>query len=268
MHLLTVVNYRDNKSTVDLINSFSMSNLIGFVLLVVDNSPQDQDLANFILKLNNSSIIYHKNKYNLGYFPGAFTAIHNLSQSYDSYIVGNTDITIIDIAHYENILSRADSLNNVGVIAPYIESQVTGKNQNPFITVRPSQLRYNTLAYIFANRFLAASILILLKLRRYFNKNKVIHFKDWDSIYAPHGSLFIFTKKFIDSGYDGINLPMLYAEEISVAEHCLRHNLKIIINNQIKFIHSEHKTTGTGLSKFRYERVKEAIAFILREYYS
>lgn len=268
MHLMTVVNFRDNKSTFDLIKSFSEANLIDFVLLVVDNSPVDKDLANFISRLNDSSVIYHKNKDNLGYFPGAFTAIQNLSEHYDSYIVGNTDLLIVDLTHYQNIISDADSLNNIGVIAPCIESQESGNNQNPFLIVRPSRLRYLLWVCIFANRFITIFLLGVLKVRRYFKKKKGIHCKNWDKIYASQGSLFIFTKKFIDSGYDGTKLPMLYAEEISVAEHCLMHDLDVVINNQIKFIHKEHQTTGAGLSKFKYDRQREAQAFILREYYS
>lgn len=268
MHLMTVVNYRDNKSTFDLIKSFSEANLIDFVLLVVDNSPVDEDLANYISRLNDGSILYHKNKDNLGYFPGAFTAIQNLSESYDSYIVGNTDLVIVDMTHYQNIISDADSRKNIGVIASYIESQETGNNQNPFLIARPSRQRYFLWVCIFANRFITGFVLGVLKVRRYFKKKKVIHYNNWDNIYAAQGSLFIFTKKFIDSGYDGINLPMLYAEEVSVAEHCLRHDLDIVINNQIKVIHKEHQTTGTGLSKFKYERQREAQAFILRKYYS
>ena len=268
MHLMTVVNYRDNKSTFDLIKSFSEANLIDFVLLVVDNSPVDEDLANFISRLSDSSVVYHKNKDNLGYFPGAFTAIQNLSEHYDSYIVGNTDLLIVDLTHYQNIISRADSRNDIGVIAPYIESHATGNNQNPFLIVRPSRLRYFLWVCIFSNRFITGLVLGALKARKVFKKKKELHYKDWRKIYASQGSLFIFTKKFIDSGYDGTKLPMLYAEEISVAEHCLMHDLDIVINNQIKFIHKEHQTTGAGLSKFKYDRQREGQAFILREYYS
>ena len=85
-------------------------------------------------------------------------------------------------------------------------------------------------------------------------------------IYAPHGSCFIFSRRYFDeSGFidDGC---FLYAEEISVAETCWRLGLPVIHDPELKVSHNDSQTTGRMLTRRGYLLQKEGLQYALGKY--
>src|SRR2546427_119628 len=85
-------------------------------------------------------------------------------------------------------------------------------------------------------------------------------------IYAPHGALFIFSRRYFEAGgyLDG-NL-FLYGEEISVAEICRSLGLPVIYEPSLRVLHNEHQSTGRVISRFSFECQKNALRYVSSRY--
>src|SRR6185437_3069774 len=69
-------------------------------------------------------------------------------------------------------------------------------------------------------------------------------------IYAPHGSLIIFSRRFFEAGGYLDKDLFLYGEEISVAEMCRSLSLPVLYEPRLRVVHNEHQSTGKALSRF------------------
>src|SRR5205823_702439 len=90
----------------------------------------------------------------------------------------------------------------------------------------------------------------------------------WESIYAPYGAFFIFSRKYFDAGgYLDENL-FLYGEEISVGEICRSLQLPVIYEPSLCVLHNEHQSTGKRINRFSYECQKAALQYVMSRYLS
>src|SRR5882762_7093902 len=89
-----------------------------------------------------------------------------------------------------------------------------------------------------------------------------------ETIYAAHGSFFIFSRRYFEAGgfLDG-NL-FLYGEEISVAEICRSLRLPVVYEPSLCVLHNEHQSTGKRISRFSYECQKNALRYVTSRYLS
>jgi len=277
--LFIAVNYRSSESILEMVasvNRCSAKQNVGTV--IVDNLPVPvgfERIRSVVQGLGNAEVL--ESPENRGYFGAArFALDHYLANGRvlpNWVIVCNHDVVIEGREFFERLL-REDS-DAVGVIAPRIQRQQSHSDQNPFMRDRPGRLRWAQLRLVGSNYPLAIFWDWLWRqksaLKSWFeakctestsNKNAKREF-----IYAPHGSLIIFSHRFFEAGGYLDKDLFLYGEEISVAEMCRSLSLPVIYEPTLCVLHNEHQSTGKALSRFTYECQKKAIQYLTSRYF-
>jgi len=190
---------------------------------------------------------------NLGYFGGARRGLSLYLQEHslpDWVIVSNVDLVIVDL-EFLHKLAALPSRSNLGAVAPSIRSALTGKDQNPYLRVRPSAARMHAYKWLFQSRLvlniyeLAAAAFhwarsVPGKLRASSHKFRR---SLPESIYAPHGSFLILSKNYFARG-GNLEFPgFLFGEEIYIAESMRRLGLGVWYDPSLEVLHDEHKST-------------------------
>src|SRR5215510_9945967 len=273
--LVIVVSYKSAFSVLDLLESLQRIDALSSVTVTIaDNSCCSERLKTIedtVRRFANVRVIALDA--NQGYFGAARLALDhymNGQQLPDWVVVCNHDVLIEDKDFFAKLIGTDPSA--VGVIAPSIKTRPGGLEQNPFMRRRPGRLRWAKLQLVSSNYGIA---LVWDWLWR--QKSRV---KSWAalrkgvpqrqdrrvSVYAPHGSFLIFSRRFFECGgfLDG-NL-FLYGEEISVAEMCRELRLPIIYDPWLQVIHTEHHSTGNVLSRFTYECQRDSIRYLTSRY--
>jgi GT2 family glycosyltransferase len=283
MNVFCTINYKNYSLTEKYIRSFLSLRLDNSILIVVDNVSDNIQLEILKNKFNNDeNLFFVATIHNLGYFGGGFLGLEYYRNSISNdtpnvFCITNNDITFEENQNWDEVIYQLTSQNEaVGCIAPCIKLVSSGKNQNPFLIQRPGLCRYLLWRSIFVQYHVTKLTLTVRSMITSFRKklrsnrkkktikeNPVLDRK----IYAAQGAFFVLTNKFLESNYPHENLPFLYCEEISVAEHCMNVGLNIIQTNLLTVYHDEHASTTSQMTKFKYEKMKEAQNYILKEYY-
>ncbi len=276
--LLISVHYGDTQPTLELLRCLSrMDHLSEWRVLIVNNEAAGcsrTELREAIAALPNSEL--YEPTGNLGYFGGARAGLDSFLEQVgelpDWVIVCNHDVLIEDPEFFEKLF-RLDPYS-AGVIAPRIRVSGTNLDQNPFMRRRPNWLRWASLRFIYSNYGLAAFWHWLSRqkqaLRSHWSarrsKTASIQNGRREFIYAPHGALFIFSRRYFEAGgyLDG-NL-FLYGEEISVAEICRSLGVPVIYEPSLCVLHNEHHSTGGVISRFSFECQKNALRYVNSRY--
>ena len=271
--LLITVNYKDGHATIDLLASIHHAQDSSRVdVLVVDNGSSADELSELkeaVAKYPNVDLM--KSGQNRGYFGAAkFGLSHYLERKHslpDWVIVCNHDLLLPDAGFFHKLFNM-DS-KSVGMIAPRIQVEADGIDQNPFMRRRPSTLYWGWLRLIYSNYAFTSAWHSLSRLKRLCKnlvKNNFRLGKDHpvcrEVIYAPHGAFMIFSKRFFDAGgYLDDNL-FLYWEEISVSEICNSLRLPIVYEPVLRIHHKEHLSIGDGITRFTYNCYKNSFDYI------
>jgi GT2 family glycosyltransferase len=255
--LIITVNFRQANCTRQFL--YSASRLASFAscsVLIVDNNSDDDSIPRLrqtISEFHNVEVL--PSSQNRGYFGAARWALDKYLERHclpGWVAVCNNDIEFDDSLFLAKLLEKHPS--SAGVIAPSIISDLTGRDANPSIRERPSpfrMLRYRLwLANYYAmwlKQWLSPSV---RKIRHSLsNRTRTSALSVSQPIYAPHGSLVIFSREFFKAGGfidDGF---FLYAEEFSIAEMALRLRLPVIHDPTLRVRHKEGYSTGRMLSR-------------------
>ena len=278
--LLISVHYGALQPTLELLRCLSrMEHLSELHFLVVSNEAaacSHTELGEAIAALPNSEL--YEPTENRGYFGAARFALDgylaNGGRLPDWVIVCNHDVLIEDREFFEKLF-RLDP-ESAGIIAPRIRVFGTNLDQNPFMRRRPNWLRWAGLRFIYSNYGLAAFWHWLSRQKQALrchwsarrSKTASVQNGRREFIYAPHGALFIFSRRYFEAGgyLDG-NL-FLYGEEISVAEICRSLGLPVIYEPSLCVLHNEHRSTGRVISRFSFECQKNALQYVTSRYLS
>ena len=198
---------------------------------------------------------------NKGYLGGAQYIINHCDviHNFDVVIISNVDLTLSE-SFFEKLLN-ADINENTGWIAPQIYSELENRDRNPKIVARPSKIRIQLLYTMYRYPFLHRLYTHTLYKRKKFQKHSL------GEIFAGHGSFIILTQNFLRE-YSQINYPVfLFGEESYLGELCRLKGLKVVYNPEIIVYDSEHVSTSKMKSSFYYKCNKEALSFILDNYY-
>jgi len=275
--LMIVVHWGRVGPTLSLIESArATKHFTHLHILILSNDPEEEHHRKLCLRATRTpNLRVIQSTANRGYFGGArFAFDQYLAEGNDLpdwVIVCNHDILIRDEDFFARLL-REDP-QAVGVIAPRILVWPSNLDQNPFMRHRPGWLRWAQLRILSSNYQLAAI--------RYWLWRRKAGVRSWlaerrresnantdcrQSIYAPHGSFFIFSRKYFEvGGYLDGNL-FLYGEEISVAEICWRLGLPIVYEPSLCVHHNEHQSTGKAFSRRKYECEKQALRYVTSQY--
>jgi len=278
--LIITINYKSEDSLLELVRSLQrIKAFCETKVIIVDNSLAEANIPMIRFSIREmSNIELVPSQVNRGYFGGAkFAFDHYLADGHnmpDWVIVSNHDILIEDKDFFIKLF-REDP-DAVGVIAPRIQTLPGKLDQNPFIKHRPGLLRWTQLRLV-SSHYIVAIIWDWLW-------RKKAAFRSWlalrrrgappggsarrESIYAAHGSFFIFSRRYFEMGgfLDG-NL-FLYGEEISVAEICRSLNLPVVYEPSLGVSHKEHQSTGKVLTRFTYECQRKALQYLSSRYMS
>jgi GT2 family glycosyltransferase len=278
--VVITVNYKSAGAALAFLTSLERAKAFPEIdVVIVDNSEGEEELPKIrpaARKYANVELI--ESPTNRGYFGAArFAFDHYLEQGNalpDWVIVCNPDIQIED----EEFLSRLfrQDPETVGVIAARIQALPGRVDQNPFMRKRPDSWRWANLRFISSHYAAAALWDWLWRRKREFRSWLVARRRGSflnvnakrESIYAAHGSFFIFSRRYFEAGgfLDG-NL-FLYGEEISVAEICRSLGLPVVYEPSLCVLHEEHQSTGKVLSRFTYECQKKAMQYVTSRYLS
>ena len=218
------------------------------------------------LRLESIGSLFLEGAGNLGYFGGArhgLKAMRHAGWDPDWIVVSNVDLDF-DPKAFADILRNQDP-TAVGIVAPRVRSSLTLRELNPYLAIRPSAMRMQMYKWIFrqhptmlAYEWLAQAAARLLRPFRG-NQNNRKHVGH--SIYAPHGSIIVFSREFFKRGGTLDHTPFLFGEEISVAEAARHGNLPVQYVPEIEVIHSEHASIGALPSRRIQGFLRESSAY-------
>jgi GT2 family glycosyltransferase len=274
--LIIAVNFRHAGCTLQLLNSASQLECFSKCdLLIVDNNSEDDSVGRIrqaVVEFGNVEFL--ESSRNRGYFGASnwalreYLASHNLP---DWVIVCNNDIVFNDPEFLSRLLKKDP--RDAGVVAPTIISSLTGQDANPSIPQRPGKfpmIRYRLWLSSYYAMWFKQWLSPLVRRARYkFSRLTAPAKKNCRrSIYAPHGSFVIFTRKFFEAGGfidDGF---FLYAEEFSVAEMCRHLGLPVIHDPELRVWHEENQSTGRMLSRSIHRHQQEGFSYAFNRYKS
>lgn len=260
---IIVVNYHSASESIDFANTLKGNPLIN--LFIVNNGDSEEGLlklASCVTCLDNVKLLEPEE--NLGYFGGARFAHNFLLKTYlindfDWVVISNADISV-DWSSLINGLSQikqAGDNTKLMWVAPRIISKLSGRNQNPHLSKRPSRLKYYFLSAIFYIYPLAVihRLLSILKNKIITSRKKIEKNR---YVYSGHGSFIILNSNYFSAGGDLNSRAFLFCEENYLAEKILRLGGKVFYADTIEVVHVEHITTGIIPSRKMVKFLAEA----------
>ena len=272
---MVAVNYKSRAAVVETVSSIRAASA-EIDCIVVDNASGSEELVDLRNALTvDSRTFLLESMENLGYFGAARIAFkHHVEFTKalpDWVIVCNHDVQIAD----EGFFSKLRSWNpaGVGMIAPSIRTVPGSVEQNPFMRHRPGRWSWSRTRLVSSNYKIALVWDWLWrqksKLKSWFavRKSAPRHRKQRESVYAPHGSFLIFSRRFFECGGFLDDNLFLYGEEISVAEICRELQLSVVFDPSLQVLHAEHHSTGSTLSRFTFECQRNSVRYLTSRYF-
>jgi GT2 family glycosyltransferase len=216
-------------------------------MTVIDNSEDPGELkALQRISSNSSRVRIRRAPSNLGYFAGANWHVRTSGQEIPSWtVVSNVDVRL-DSTNFVRQLLEGD--HGEAVAAPSVTAIPTGRPQNPYMATRPTVAAMRFRRVVLAHPATAQAYILgtqavqRLRLRGTHSRNDRTDSRI-TPIYAPHGSIIAFHRRYFDAGGTLAHPTFLFNEELTVAETCRRLGLKIIYNPTLWVSHHEHQAT-------------------------
>lgn len=196
---------------------------------------------------------------NLGYLGGARLARSALAgESHAWWVLTNADIRFAP--DFVATLARERS---AAVIAPAIESGLSGADQNPFLERRPTAAQVRRWKAQFTwlpMARVARGVDVLLARSRGLLPNPPAGTRR--GVYAGHGSCLAFSQRYFDAGGSWDHPVFLFGEEFTVAEQCRALGLELVHEPRIRVQHAEHRSTGWWRSRQMLEWQRESVRYV------
>jgi GT2 family glycosyltransferase len=261
--LLICVKYGSDTETAQYLESLrKLHGKMNLHVFVVDNNAG----AELPEPLSGRNVTRVRSEENLGYFGGARSGLSLYLRDHplpDWVIVSNVDLVIEDSQFLDKLAAMGDR-PRLGVVAPSIRSDLTGRHQNPFIRRRPSAARMHAYKWLFRSWLvlniyeLASAAFHKLRnaARRWLGAPGGVREAQGGTIYAPHGSFVIFSSEYFRKGGD-LNFPcFLFGEEVHIAETLRRIGLDALYEPSLEVVHQEHNSTKL----LRSRKIARAVA--------
>jgi GT2 family glycosyltransferase len=278
--VLITVNYKSTDSVLAFLTSLERTEAFSQLkVIIVDNSPGEEYLSGMraaVAKYTNAALMGSTS--NRGYFGGARFALDHYQEQGnalpDWVIVCNHDVQIEDKDFFSKLFCEDPEM--AGVIAPRIQALPGRVDQNPFMRNRPGWLRWSSLRFIYST-YGMATVWDWLSRRKQAvwsylaamgSKSSKSANGKRQAIYAAHGSFFIFSRRYFQTGGVLDENLFLYGEEVSVAEICRSLGLHVVYEPSLCVLHKEHGSTGKVLTRFTYECQKKALRYLTSRYLS
>ena len=247
--VLNYITYNETKEFVASLHKFYP----GIRTIIVDNGS-DEDIIERMKELGKTyeNVTVHPIGKNLGFARGNNIGIRAALREGYRYIVCTNNDILFKKSNTLEILKDSMEKTGSAIIGPRILN-LKGKNQNPFLPLRPSQkeakriYKNNTLLRKLVLIFTPESIIkFLCSLKHKLNKQKVSNkkFINSDYVYALNGAFLIFGPLFFEF-YNGFDEgTFLYGEEIILAEMLFSKKIKAFYESRATVIHKEDRTSS------------------------
>lgn len=188
--------------------------------------------------------------------------------NYDFLCISNVDLLL-----KENFFSTLEGVfsqicDDVGMIAPKIIT-ADNINKNPKAVVRPTltNLLIRKLLFSSAATHLMLENAHLLRKRRARHNERETKLKKVESIYAAHGSFFLFARPAIDAVMNNTYPVFLFGEELFFAELMKKYQLSTYYVEDLVIYDREHASTGAMKSADYRQHNRFALQYILETFY-
>lgn len=269
--LITCVNYNSYNELHDFLASINIAtkavmDRCVIEVIVADNSINKQTIDTTQYEHLKCII---KDVPNKGYINSAQEAmlqygISNIANA-DFCIISNVDIRV-----KENFFVKllATSTINLGWIVPRIYTPSTQAEENPQVLVRYSKHKLQLLKLLYTYSILSRCYDYTYHLIRRKHRNQEGKTLAKQSIYAGHGSIFIFTQAFMRQIFPFDFPCFLYGEEIFFAEKVRLNGLTTYFDPTIEVENiSAHVSTGRLAYRKRCHYSAIALDYILKTFY-
>lgn len=271
--LIITVNFRQDRSTLEFLRS--ASSLEGFSrchLLIVDNNSDSASVS----RIRHAASSFSQTELlvspeNRGYLGGARWALEHYLLQHDLpdwIIVCNNDVVWDDPAFFIRLFTRDPQAD--GVLAPAVISCLTGFDANPMTPHRPGPVRMLRYRLLLSNYYIAWMTQWLSphlrRMRKSLHAPTPVTENHRRPIYAPHGSILVFSRRFFEAGGFLDDGAFLFAEEFRVAEMCRQLGLPVIHDPELKVWHGEGQTLGRMLTRESYLHQKNGFRYALNRY--
>lgn len=265
---IVTVQYKNFPDTVQLAKSLArVDGASQCELVVVDNAPDipAEETRSQLAAVTECRVRVLSSGSNLFYWGGASYAIDSLYRSKNEWprwiIICNNDVTI-ESTDFFRILEALDATTHP-IVAPTIISDATGKDQNPLLATTPRMMTRLKWRAFDSSYWMAQ---MLLATQRAANKlaGSFVATKPASTprsaarIHAPHGACIVLSSAFFARGGSlDTTLPM-FGEELTISLAARKLGLPIWHIPELKVSHREHSTTGSQLTREKYEMERQA----------
>jgi GT2 family glycosyltransferase len=268
MLAIIIVNYKNEKKTIDYIKNEVCKVVVPHIVVVVNNSATEQSNHELCVALDvelifdTSQTINKKSKYfviahsdNLGFAKG-----NNLGADFcykhfdvDYFLFSNNDILFTDDNVVEELIKKMESNREIGMIGPNIVGH-DGERQSPFPYAS------------FWDRYFWMYWLTPFMSKKFKNKIFQLNYSDEAKEgyhYRIMGSFFMVRS--IDFKNCGMMDPntFLFGEEMILTERLYRVNKKVYYLPSVSVLHDHNQT----ISKFIDQKRQYKIRFVSESYY-
>jgi len=277
--LFICVNYHSEADVRALVGDLLGQRVAGRVdVIIVDNGGGEAATPPLsALSLAHAQVAVVTPPSNLGYFGGADYGLKLYLKNNgipDWVAVSNPDIRIRNKGFFEELLLNYSGESVPAVIAPRLQSLLSGTDQNPYLRHRPSRIRMHFYRWLFALRPAArwyervslAKFRTLLAISKFRRKRPLPVVKP-EAIYAPHGSLMFFHHSYFSRGGNLCHGSFLFGEEIFVGETARKLGCTVIYDPRLAAEHRQ-KTPSTIIHDSTLARyASDSAAFLAREFF-
>jgi GT2 family glycosyltransferase len=273
--LIVTVNYKGADSTARFLASVARVDQFQHAhVIIVENDSRDgsaEKLRPLAAEFSNVELL--ESSVNRGYFGGANWALQQyLTRAHepDWVIICNNDILFDDSQFLSKLFER--NPQDAAVIAPAIIARLTGADCNPFMASRPTRLQllrirlwHSSFYFMWIQQLLSPHVRTLR--HRLFSWARKTKPTNPSRIYGAHGAFFIFSRSYFEAGGYIDDGHFLYAEELCIAEICVRLGLRVVHDRELHVWHEGHKATGRRLNRAMYEYVRGGLHYTQRKYF-
>ena len=257
---IVIVHYQNTADVVRYLRRLSViaTDEEGYLPVVVNN---EERLPNPLRTRDN--IVLLNSESNVGYLNACWEGINAVRERAGRHptwwVVSNPDLKLSP-SFFPRLLQMSPP-DTLGVMAPDVRER-GGRPCNPFLKCRPSPSWIRRRIRIFSNGVLAWLYRRASEGRRFLESPPSVS-PDPRKIYAPHGSLMVFHRRFFECGGELAHDGFMYGEEIHIAEQARRCNLTVRWSPELSAKH-----LGRGATKhISSERTRQWLLDSLRVLY-
>ncbi|KQN74787.1 hypothetical protein [Devosia sp. Leaf64] len=229
-------------------------------IFVVDNTTGSEKRIDYAdhCKLNYGVNVLDPQD-NLGYFGAPRWALKKISnpEDYDYVVVSNVDLTYSIVDMFKSLQSKnANESKDVGMYAPCLVDDRGQMTRQLHYYSKPSRKKYEFLSKVYSNYGTALIHRLAADVKRRIRRESSPNLQPF--LFAPHGALMIFTKRYVQIPGSFDHPAFLFCEEVFAGAKCEAAGLRCELAPDIAYQHDNHGSMGKIPSRAIVEYLRQA----------